>query len=377
MIQVPLSIAVATADPTMPTEYDILCGKDKTYAKHAGNQRFRQLIDSYLPEYRTSTNKQDKMRITRMIVHVMRTRYNARFLKPVDLTTDGEASVRTEWIEITDQQARDKISHAIRFALNHGSFSDDGGNDNPSKTIGMAPHPKERKTHRRRNAGSVSSSSSGSSYNTTSTDSTVPYASADRHHDSDQTNPFEQAASLEPEALRQNQHSQYYEHNRYNYQASPHLVAGSGGVVYAFSTSARHCPPASSHFESSPSPSNVRSNFDPNVVNELLHRQRESFHDQQRQHNKRNRSSGSSAAGNRASLQLESKQQSHQTLELSAAQPSRPSLIVNHDRVRSLASTADGENFDSLRSLDIDLLMAHTLEEDPSLTFDYAENEDS
>jgi hypothetical protein len=89
-----------------PTVTDILCGKDKTYARREGNQRFREIIQEYVVPYKAATTKQEKMQYTKEIVRYLQTEWSARFLKMV-----GE-----EWQEISSQDARDKTSHALRFA---------------------------------------------------------------------------------------------------------------------------------------------------------------------------------------------------------------------------------------------------------------------
>jgi hypothetical protein len=95
---------------------DILCGKDKTYGKHPGNQVYRRLIEDRAIAYaNTNMSKQIKMGVTKEIVAQLTTA-GARFLrKRIDLV--GEA-----WEEISNQQARDKTSHALRFcAKYHGT----------------------------------------------------------------------------------------------------------------------------------------------------------------------------------------------------------------------------------------------------------------
>jgi hypothetical protein len=88
------------------TEMDVLCSKDKSVAKNPGNVIFRERIESGTKLYHAATSKQDKMKITRDIVTLMHVEYGSRFLKQ-----HGK-----EWIEINNQMARDKVSHALRFA---------------------------------------------------------------------------------------------------------------------------------------------------------------------------------------------------------------------------------------------------------------------
>lgn len=94
-----------------PEKYDILCGKDKTFNNHTGNQVFRAVIMMWVDTYKAATSKQEKMRITRNIVTYMHKQYNSRFLKRVGVERD-----QCSWEQIGEDAARDKISHALRFA---------------------------------------------------------------------------------------------------------------------------------------------------------------------------------------------------------------------------------------------------------------------
>jgi len=95
-----------------PTDQDVLCGKDKSFNRHAGNIAFRSVIESYKSKYMSANTKQEKMRITKEVVSTMKSKYNARFVK-----MQGD-----EWEEISDQVARDKVSHALRFAASKQSY---------------------------------------------------------------------------------------------------------------------------------------------------------------------------------------------------------------------------------------------------------------
>jgi hypothetical protein len=86
---------------------DILCGKDKTYAKHLGNRIFRAAILAFRDLYGSARCKQDKMAITRAVVRRLHDGYGSRFVR----FHDGR------WEEISDVTARDKVSHALRFSL--------------------------------------------------------------------------------------------------------------------------------------------------------------------------------------------------------------------------------------------------------------------
>ena len=90
-----------------PNKYDILCGKDKECLSHYGSRRFRAVIEAHCNEYQQANTKQEKMSITRKIVGTLN-RLSCRFLK-----YNEELQC---WQEISHVAARDKVSHALRFA---------------------------------------------------------------------------------------------------------------------------------------------------------------------------------------------------------------------------------------------------------------------
>lgn len=94
-----------------PSPYDILCGKDKSFSHHPGNLIFRDVILSFQERYANANSKPEKMQITKEIVQMLQATYNSRFIKLKP--QGGETQV---WGEISDQAARDKVSHALRFA---------------------------------------------------------------------------------------------------------------------------------------------------------------------------------------------------------------------------------------------------------------------
>jgi len=133
---------------TEPTEMDILCSKDKSVAKHPGNLVFRERIEQGTADYSTALSKQEKMKITRDIVTFMQNNYGSRFLKQ-----KGEA-----WVEINNQMARDKVSHALRFAAKNASC---GSNNNSSSSNN--DNKRMSKMTRKRSVSSQYSRSSDSS----------------------------------------------------------------------------------------------------------------------------------------------------------------------------------------------------------------------
>ena len=86
---------------------DILCGKEKHCVSHQGSLDFRVVIDQYAAKYAEAITKQEKMNVTKEIYDMLGAK-NARFLKMNQKTKN--------WEELSSLLARDKISHALRFA---------------------------------------------------------------------------------------------------------------------------------------------------------------------------------------------------------------------------------------------------------------------
>ena len=110
-----------------PLEFDVLCSKDKTHSTHAGNRLFRERIDAMKEIYRMTKNKQGKMEITKNIVNYLKQTHSTRFLK---------RSANGSWAEISDQAARDKVSHALRFATRRDNAGNIKRNKGPSQPQG-------------------------------------------------------------------------------------------------------------------------------------------------------------------------------------------------------------------------------------------------
>jgi len=58
-------VAVLAGGGIVPTNEDILCGKDKNCVHAPGSVRFRSIIESYRAKYANSLTKFDKMQITK------------------------------------------------------------------------------------------------------------------------------------------------------------------------------------------------------------------------------------------------------------------------------------------------------------------------
>lgn len=167
----------SSATTLAPASCDILCGKDKTYNKHQGNQIFREIIVSYQDVYSQAGTKQDKMNITKEIVQNLQGEFGARFLK----------LHKGQWQEISDQMARDKVSHALRFAAKGG----------PRCSKGRASHGIRRQTDKSSNLScSLTDSSVSSSMSSRGSSSSSSVSSHGDHDEATQGDEDEMVDSL-------------------------------------------------------------------------------------------------------------------------------------------------------------------------------------
>ena len=92
------------------TRFDVICGRDKKSHGHAGNKRFRVLVEHYRERYQNTIVREEKTRITCEIIERIRSGSHpgGRFLK-TDVDGNG-------WIEAGEEFAREKVSHALRSA---------------------------------------------------------------------------------------------------------------------------------------------------------------------------------------------------------------------------------------------------------------------
>ena len=90
----------------LPSIKDVLCGRGKSYQEHSGNVHMRNIIAEYIPQYREGTQT-DKGRIPLQVVMRIK-QEGGRFLK-----RDTDFGW---WFEVSDEEAREKISMSFRRA---------------------------------------------------------------------------------------------------------------------------------------------------------------------------------------------------------------------------------------------------------------------
>lgn len=87
---------------------DIICSRNSEAIKHRGNQRYNFLIQKSREAYQTTDQRNDKIRITRQIIQEVKA-YGGRFLR-----FDKH---KQSYVEINDEAKREKVSHALRSAV--------------------------------------------------------------------------------------------------------------------------------------------------------------------------------------------------------------------------------------------------------------------
>jgi hypothetical protein len=95
----------------VPSEFDVICGRGRRVFNHIGNERFRQVVATYLERYQQTTQKHEKSYILSEIVVAVRR-----------VSPSGGGFVKKDsgsgrWYEVGDFLAREKTSQAFRDLL--------------------------------------------------------------------------------------------------------------------------------------------------------------------------------------------------------------------------------------------------------------------
>lgn len=92
-----------------PSEFDVLCGRDKQSFGHPGNQRFREIVQQQRDVYQQARKRADKNAITKRVIGMILEK--GIFLK---LVKGGG------WTPLDDDEVYEKVSHALRGAKSLG-----------------------------------------------------------------------------------------------------------------------------------------------------------------------------------------------------------------------------------------------------------------
>eukprot|EP00977_Amphora_coffeiformis_P015780 scaffold4723_cov172-Amphora_coffeaeformis.AAC.13 len=101
-------------------EQDIVLGRGAQYANNPGNRRFYQAIDNGIPHYDAAKSKHEKSNVVLSIFRSLTTE-NRRFVGKNDEDGSYEQLVLKALFSTIDKDARQKISHAVRYRKQHKS----------------------------------------------------------------------------------------------------------------------------------------------------------------------------------------------------------------------------------------------------------------
>jgi hypothetical protein len=104
-----------------PTNLDVVCGRGKGSYNRPGNRRFRAIVQQHTEEYKAARSKLDKTMVLNRIMDRVQAQNsgNTMFLK---VGKDGLFTV------ISDDNAREKVGHAIRESILAAEQSNHSGN---------------------------------------------------------------------------------------------------------------------------------------------------------------------------------------------------------------------------------------------------------
>ena len=97
------------------TAKDVLCGRDRVSHAHVGNKKFRKLIEELRQSYQNAPSREIKTQITCQVISTIHSQ-GGRFLKLLDSKMPSKSGEKLMWEEVSEQYAREKVSHALRSA---------------------------------------------------------------------------------------------------------------------------------------------------------------------------------------------------------------------------------------------------------------------
>jgi len=94
-----------------PNHSDIISGRGMDLMRHPGNTVLRSIVVSKLDEYIGMKKYKETIKLTLAVVHLLKNKYGARFLKEESIETNGKLGC---WVEVSDEEARIKVRIAFR-----------------------------------------------------------------------------------------------------------------------------------------------------------------------------------------------------------------------------------------------------------------------
>jgi len=120
---------------TAPGPLDVLLGRGRKHMHHPGNIRLQNLLNMNRPRYNATAARNDKTTIIREIIRIIQTAGYppGRFLK-FHQEIDG-------WLEVDDEIAHVKVSHAIRHNPKPTQLSEVPAPGIPLEMLRLRPEP--------------------------------------------------------------------------------------------------------------------------------------------------------------------------------------------------------------------------------------------
>jgi hypothetical protein len=97
-------------------DFDVVSGRGKGFYNRPGNRRLRHIVVQHIAAYQVAKNKIIKGRVLDTIIERVKSQNNgrARFVKPIKSGS---------WVELSNDEARKKVGHAIREAMISQEFA--------------------------------------------------------------------------------------------------------------------------------------------------------------------------------------------------------------------------------------------------------------
>ena len=111
-----------------PGACDVVCGRGKGSYNRPGNRQFRGLVAAHIPRYAAARSKADKSSILNSIIDEVRSLCNPGTGRPAQFVKYSKRD--GGWMAIGDDQAREKVGHAMREAI---AAATKDGNDSAAK----------------------------------------------------------------------------------------------------------------------------------------------------------------------------------------------------------------------------------------------------
>lgn len=119
----------------VPNDFDIYCGRGKGFYNRPGNKKFRVLVAAHIRTYVGAKSKVDKSAVLNTIIDEVRSTVDPATGRPAQFI---KFTKHTGWVEIGDDQAREKVGHAMREAIASNNMTTTSTKPRPLK---ITPRP--------------------------------------------------------------------------------------------------------------------------------------------------------------------------------------------------------------------------------------------